>query len=398
MPNLAWYSHEICFWHDPGPGSGYVPVGPGIEPLRQFAVDPDLRRSEGLVRASGVLDRFTQVTPVPATDEELLLVHVPEHIDRIEATSALGSGDAGVYAHVNYHSARAARLAVGACVQATAAVLDGTFDRAYCLVRPPGHHAEPDRAMALCLYNNVAIAARTAQLRGAARVMVLDWDVHHGNGIQRTFYEDPEVLYVSIHQEGLFPPASGLVTETGAGPAVGTTLNVPLPAGSGHETYLAAVSRIVAPAARAFAPDLILVAAGVDAGGHDPMGRMMCTSRTFHTMASMLCDLAEELTHGKIVFAHEGGYSAWYQPMLVLGTAAAIAGLPEPQDPFLHSLEHLPGQRLRPHQNRVIEHLESRHPLLAGTGTETGTGSGESAASNGVGSGVNGAVTGGVGP
>ncbi|MFI0732432.1 class II histone deacetylase [Streptomyces sp. NPDC021225] len=363
-PDPAWYSHELCFWHDPGPGSGYVPVGPGIEPLRQFAVDPDLRRAEGLVRASGVMDRFTAVTPTPASDEDLRLVHTPEHIERVEAASAIGAGDAGVYAQVNYHSAQAARLAAGACAQATTDVLDGRFHRAYCLVRPPGHHAEPDRAMALCLYNNVAIAARAAQRHGVRRVLILDWDVHHGNGIQRVFYEDPDVLYISIHQDGLFPAASGLVMETGAGAGAGSTLNVPLPAGSGHEAYLAVVSRVVEPAARAFGPGLILVAAGVDAGGHDPMGRMMCTSRTLHAMTSMMCRLAGELTGGRIVFAHEGGYSAWYQPTLVLSTASAIAGLPAPYDPFLHSLEHLPGQRLQRHQNRVIEHLEAHHPLL----------------------------------
>ncbi|RBM11810.1 class II histone deacetylase [Streptomyces sp. PT12] len=364
-PRPAWYSHELCFWHDPGPGSGYLPVGPGIEPLRQFAVDPDLRRAEGLVRASGVMDRFEQVTPVPASDEDLLLVHVPEHLERVEAASATGAGDAGVYAHVNYHSARAARLAAGACAQATAGVLDGRFRRAYCLVRPPGHHAEPDRAMALCLFNNVAVAARVAQRKGVRRVLVVDWDVHHGNGIQRVFYEDPGVLYVSVHQDGLFPVASGRAAETGAGAGAGSTVNVPLPAGSGHGAYLAVLERVVEPAARAFRPELVLVAAGVDAGGHDPMGRMMCTSRTFHAMASAMCRLADELAGGRIVFAHEGGYSAWYQPLSVLGTASAIAGLPAPHDPFLHSLEHLPGQRLQPHQSRVIEHLLARHPLLA---------------------------------
>ncbi|SDE05584.1 class II histone deacetylase [Streptomyces prasinopilosus] len=375
-PDLAWYSHEMCFWHDPGPGSGYVPVGPGVEPLRQFAVDPDLRRAQGLVEVSGVLDRYTRVTPAPASDEDLLLVHVPEHIDRVEAASASGGGDAGVYAQVNYHSAQAARLAAGAAVQAAEQVLDGRFGRAYCLVRPPGHHAEPDRAMALCLYNNVAVAARAAQRRGARRVMILDWDVHHGNGIQRVFYDDPDVLYVSIHQDGLFPAASGLLRETGAGAGTGSTLNVPLPPGTGHDAYLAAVGRIVEPAARAFRPELILVAAGVDASGHDPMGRMLCTSRTFHAMTSALCRLADELAGGRIVFVHEGGYSAWYQPMLVLGTASAIAGLPAPQDPFLHALDHLPGQRLQRHQARVLEHLEARHPLLAGHPAAAGTGGG----------------------
>jgi len=362
--DAAWFSHELCFWHDPGAGSGHVPVGPGVEPLRQDAVDPDLRRAEGLVRLSGVLDRFTLRTPVPATDEELLLVHTPEHVERIEASSAIGAGDAGIYAPVNHHSAAAARLAVGACVQAVDDVLSGRHDRAYCVVRPPGHHAEPDRAMALCLYNNLAVAARTAQRAGAARVMIVDWDVHHGNGLQRVFWSDPDVLYVSVHQEGLFPPGAGLVTETGAGDGGGTTINVPLPAGSGHEAYLAAVERIVGPAARAFGPDLVLVAAGVDAGAHDPMGRMMATSRTFHAMTVAVCALADELCDGRIVLAHEGGYSAWYQPTLVLATACAVAGLPAPADPFLHSLEHLPGQRLRPHQERVLAFLESHLRLL----------------------------------
>ncbi|MYQ71721.1 class II histone deacetylase [Streptomyces sp. SID4934] len=371
-PRAAWYSHELCHWHDPGAGSGYLPVGPGIEPLRQFAVDPDLRRAEGLVRASGVMDHFTAVTPLPATDEELLRVHVPEHLERVEAASAAGAGDAGVYAHVNYHSAHAARLAAGACAQAATAVVEGRFDRAYCLVRPPGHHAEPDRAMALCLYNNLAVAARAAQRHGVRRVLVLDWDVHHGNGLQRVFYDDPDVLYVSLHQDGLFPAASGRVLETGTGKGTGRTLNVPLPAGSGHGAYLAALDQVVEPAARAFRPELILVAAGVDAGAHDPMGRMMCTSRTFHALSSALCRLADELAGGRIVFAHEGGYSAWYQPTLVLATAAAIAGLPAPHDPFLHALEHLPGQRLQPHQSRVLTHLRDHHPLLTGQGTPVG--------------------------
>lgn len=364
-PPVAWFSHELCFWHDPGAGSGYVPVGPGVEPLRQHAVDPDLRRAEGLVRASGVLEQFTQRTPTPATDEDLLLVHTPDHVDRVEAASAFGAGDAGVYAPVNHHSAVAARLAVGACVQAVDDVLDGRFGRAYCLVRPPGHHAEPDRAMALCLYNNLAIAARSAQRRGAGRVLIVDWDVHHGNGLQKVFWSDPDVLYVSIHQEGLFPPGAGLVTENGAGDGVGRTLNVPLPAGSGHGAYLAAIGRVVTPAARAFGPDLILVAAGVDAGGHDPMGRMMATSHTFHAMTVALCELADELAGGRIVLAHEGGYSDWYQPTLVLGTACGVAGLPAPNDPFRHSLEHLPGQQLRPHQDRVLRFLADHHPLLA---------------------------------
>lgn len=364
-PPPAWFSHELCFWHDPGAGSGHLPVGPGVEPLRQFAVDPDLRRAEGLVRLSGVLDRFTRHTPSLAPDADLLLVHTREHVDRVEATSARGGGDAGVYAPAGHHSAAAARLAVGACTGAVREVLAGRHQRAYCLVRPPGHHAEPDRAMGLCLFNNLAVATRVAQRQGARRVLVVDIDVHHGNGLQRVFWEDPDVCYVSLHQDGLFPPASGTAAETGSGAGAGTTMNVPLPAGTGHGGYVAAVESLVRPAARAFRPDLILVAAGLDAGAHDPMGRMMATSRTFHAVVGTLCDLADELCSGRIVLAHEGGYSAWYQPTLLLSVAAAVAGLPAPDDPFLHSLENLPGQRLTPHQRRVVDHLQARHPLLA---------------------------------
>lgn len=364
MSACAWYSHELCYWHDPGAGSGYLPVGPGIEPLRQFAVDPDLRRAEGHVRASGLLDCLTTVTPEPASDDDLLLVHTADHVGRIEAASSQGAGDAGAFAYVNYHSALAARLAVGACVQATEAVAAGRFERAYCLIRPPGHHAEPDRAMALCLYNNVAIAVRALQRGGIRRVLVVDLDVHHGNGIQRVFYDDEDVCYISIHQHGLFPPGSGGVAETGTGAGTGLTLNVPLPAGSGHEAYLAAMERLVEPAARAFGPEFVVVAAGLDASAYDSMGRMMCTSRTYYMLTAALCRLADELAEGRIVFANEGGYSAWYQPLLVSAVASAIAEVEAPYDPFLHSLDHLPGQALQPEQNRVLTHTEAHHPLL----------------------------------
>ncbi len=369
---FAWYSHELCYWHDAGLGAGHVPVGPDVPPLRQYGVDPDLRRTEGFLRANGVLAAFDALEPRPATDEVLELVHPARHVAHIEAVAASGGGEAGIYAGTNYHSALAARLAAGACVEAVEAVWKGLYQRAYCFVRPPGHHAEPTRAMALCLYNNLAIAARHAQRLGAQRVLILDWDVHHGNGIQQVFYEEPDVLYISIHQEGLFPPLSGQMHEMGKGAGQGGTVNVPLPAGSGHGAYLAAIESIVTPMARTFAPDIILVAAGVDAGAHDPMGRQLCTTQTFYAMTTQLCELAADLCHGKIVFAHEGGYSNWYVPHLVQATACAIAGLPLPSDPFLHGLEHLPGQRLQPYQTRRLEQVLACHPSYTTTSPPNG--------------------------
>lgn len=359
-----WFSHELCYFHDVGSGPAYLPVGPLVEPLRGFAADPDLRRAEGLVEVAGTMEHFARRTPQPATDRELLSVHTDELVQRIECLSAQGHGDAGSYAPVNYHSAQAARLAAGAAIQAAEEVMAGHGD-AYCLIRPPGHHAEPDSAMALCLYNNVALAARAAQRAGAARVMIVDWDVHYGNGISAAFADDPSVMYVSLHQSGLFPPGAGTLLETGHAGSPGTEINVPLPPGCGDGAYLAVMDRIVAPAARAFEPDVIMVGAGVDACGHDPMGRMMVTSMGFHALTERMVQLALTLCSGRILMVHEGGYSSWYQPLCVLAIANALAGLRPPYDPFLYLLGNLPGQSLQPHQERVISHLEQRHPALA---------------------------------
>lgn len=360
-PLCAWYSDERFYWHDPGLGSGYLPVGPDIQPLRDYGVDPDLRRAEGLLRRSGILDAFVSKSPRPATDAELRLVHSQSHIDRIEVLAAMGGGESGIYAPVGFHTAIAARLAVGACIQAACESFTTGPQRSYCLVRPPGHHAEPDRAMGLCIYNSLAIAARAVLQERAGRVLILDWDVHHGNGFQTIFADDPRVLLISIHQDGLFPPLMGRANEVGRGEGQGLTINIPLPAGSGHEAYLAAFEQVVIPAARSFTPTLILVAAGLDASAHDPMGRQLCSSQTFRALTLGACGLADELCAGRIVFAHEGGYSSWYLPILVRAVAAAIAGLPEQPDPFLHSLEHLPGQRLQEHQQRRIEQVLDLH-------------------------------------
>lgn len=334
-----------------------------IEPSRGYASDPDMRRAQALVEVTGVMDGFERVTAREATDEELLTVHTRELIERIEKLSSIGYGDAGSYAPVGYHSARAARLAAGAAIEA-AAVTVQEGGNAYCMVRPPGHHAESSRSMALCLYNNTALAARSAQRAGARRVAIVDWDVHYGNGISEVLADDPDALYVSLHQAGLYPPGRGTVLETGGTGAPWTEINVPLPPGSGGGAYLAAMERIVEPALRRFRPDVILVAAGVDASGHDPMGRMLLTSRSFHELTTLVKRLSHELCEGKLVLIHEGGYSAWYQPQCILATAAALLGDTAPFDPFEHSLGNVPGQELQKHQERVIIHLERHHPLV----------------------------------
>ncbi len=291
------------------------------------------------------------------------MVHSAEHIAHIEHIAACGGGEGGIYAPVGFHSTFASRLAVGATVEAAQQAMQSEARRHYCFIRPPGHHAEAERAMALCLYNNVAVGVRAAQRLGAQRVLIIDWDVHHGNGTQSIFYEDPHVLYISVHQDGLFPPMGGNMREMGHEAGYGTTINVPLPAGSGHGAYLAVMQELVVPAAEQFQPDIIFVSAGLDASAHDPMGRQLCHSYTFYKMTTLVCQLADTLCEGRLVVVHEGGYSQWYLGILVRAVAAALAGLPLPSDPFLHALKHLPGQQLQSHQEQRIKQVAKQHPF-----------------------------------
>jgi acetoin utilization deacetylase AcuC-like enzyme len=358
---VGWLTHELFSWHDAGASAGTLPVGPEIQPHGAADASSMVQRTQSLFQVSGVLRHLEVIAPQPANDEALALVHTRDHVARIECLAARGGGESGVYAPLGYHSAAAARLAVGAAVDAVRAALGGGPRRSYCLVRPAGHHAEADRAMAFCLLNSVAVAAKIARTLGAERVLIVDWDVHHGNGIQRTFEEDPSVLYVSIHQEGLFPPLTGDLRDVGAGAGRGCTINIPLPPGSGHSAYVDVMERIVAPAALKFAPDLILVAAGQDASAFDPLGRQLCTTDTYRRMTELLCEVADHCCEGRIVAVHEGGYSPWYVPFLVRAIVAELAGLPPYPDPYLHVLKELPGQRLQSHQRRRIEQVLTIH-------------------------------------
>lgn len=192
--------------------------------------------------------------------------------------------------------------------------------------------------------------------QGISRVAVIDWDVHHGNGTQQIFYENPNVLTVSIHQEGLFPPQSGGLEERGAGAGLGTSINVPLPAGSGNGAYLAAMERVVVPAVRRFEPELIVVECGFDAAMNDPLGRMIVTANGFRPLAQALVDTAAELCDDRLVMVHEGGYSPSYVPFCGLAVLETISGVrTEATDVLAEFWDVLPGQELRPWQAEAIE-------------------------------------------
>ena len=245
---------------------------------------------EGL-RTAGLLDRLQPIPPRAATAEELLLCHHPNYLriarrDVEAGQRTLTTGDTDV----TPNSWDVAVQAAGGVLNAVDAVVAGRAANAFCAVRPPGHHATPTRGMGFCLFNNVAIAARYAQRRhGLERVLIVDWDVHHGNGTQDIFYTDPSVFFFSTHQWPLYP-GTGRADETGDGPGEGTTLNFPFPAGSGRAEILGAVEEWLMPAADEFRPDLVLISAGFDSRIGDLLGRFTLTDDDFRDLTRAVLD------------------------------------------------------------------------------------------------------------
>jgi acetoin utilization deacetylase AcuC-like enzyme len=289
-----------------------------------------------------------------ADDGELRLAHAPSHLALVAEAAAHAPSriDADTYACAA--SDEIARLAVGASVDLVRAVASGRAHAGLAAVRPPGHHAEATRPMGFCLFNNVAIAARVAQRElGVGKILILDWDVHHGNGTQHSFEDDPSVLYFSTHQ---FPhyPGTGAWHELGTGRGEGATVNVPMPAACGDDEYLAVFARVLAPVARGFAPELILVSAGFDAHRDDPLASMELSERGYYGMAAGVRALADELCGGRVACVLEGGYAA---SGLREGVGALLDALcaPAVSPPAAAALE--PGSRAA----RLVERAAAVH-------------------------------------
>jgi len=348
--------HELYAWHDTGTGAWVMPAGLTVQPLAHIESAESKRRIRNLVEVSGLLDHLVQLKPRPATRDEVLRLHTREYVERIERMSAEAGGEAGEEAPFGRGSYEIALLAAGGCITAVDAVLDGKVENAYALVRPPGHHAEKDRGRGFCIFGNTALAAMHArQARGLARVAIVDWDVHHGNGTEHAFYSDPTVLTISIHQDNNYPPGSGAITDVGEGAGRGYNINVPLPAGSGVGAYVATFEQVVVPALEAFRPELILVASGLDASAMDPLASMMMTSDGYRTLTKTVLSVAREVCGGRLVACHEGGYSPAYVPYCGLAIIEELAGMRTAiEDPVLGLLAGFGGQEIQPHQQAVV--------------------------------------------
>lgn len=259
------------------------------------------------LKGAGLEQRGIRLPTRRATDDEIGRVHTRGYLTELEQTVPDASGWLDSDTYFSPGSWPATLAAAGAAVDVTLGLLDGRFDRGLALVRPPGHHAEADRAMGFCLVNNIAVAAASARAAGAARVAILDWDVHHGNGTQHMFEADPSVMYLSCHQYPFYP-GTGAATETGIGAGRGTTVNVGLPAGCGDAEYGAVFDRVMIPAIRQFAPEIILISAGFDAHLADPLAAMKLTRDGYRGMARRMVALADEVAGGRLACVLEGGY------------------------------------------------------------------------------------------
>lgn len=281
--------------------------------LNHFAGRAHPERPQRLTAIMEMLEQLhrpdlRQATAREASRAEIELCHTPDYVRQVERTAGLARYDFDPDTHTCSATHETALLAAGGVLSAVEAVMDGAAANGFALVRPPGHHALPERAMGFCFFNNVAIAASyLVKVRGLKRVLVVDWDVHHGNGTQDIFYPSREVMYVSLHQYPFYP-GTGSLKETGVGEGRGYTVNVPFPADFGDDEYSAAFDEIILPIARQFNPEFVLVSAGFDGHFRDPLGQMEITEDGFRAMTRRLKRLAAECCEGRMVAALEGGY------------------------------------------------------------------------------------------
>lgn len=339
----AFFTDERCFWHGGGNYAFTLPVGGLVQPMPAgLPENPETkRRLKNLVEVTGLARHLSVRSADPASEADLLRVHPQSYLSAFKAKSDAGGGELGLRTPFGPGGYEIAALSAGLASAALRAVLTGEVANAYALSRPPGHHCTADFPNGFCLLNNIAVAIQAARTEGRARrVAVVDWDVHHGNGTEAIFWNDPDTLTISLHQERNYPLDTGGVEATGGPEAPGSNLNLPLPPGCGHATYLHAIERVVLPALHRFRPEVIIVACGFDAAAVDPLGRMLCTAETFRLMTRQLMRAASHLCGGKLVLVHEGGYSEVYVPFCGHAVLEELSAAPvSAADPLATTLE-----------------------------------------------------------
>ena len=308
---------------------------------------------------TGTKEKLTCLPPRPASIEELKMVHAPEYISQIKSRAADGGGWLDADTVMCPKSYEVALYAAGGVLTGVEAVMKAKVDSVVALVRPPGHHAIHNRAMGFCIFNNVAIAAKYALANfNLSRVLIVDFDVHHGNGTQDTFYADSKVLYFSTH-EYPFYPGTGSINQIGSGEGEGVTVNFPMTAGWGDEEYLRAFNEVLIPVAQRFQPQLILVSAGFDPHWADSIAMMQVSVTGFAQMVAILKKLAIELCQGHLVFTLEGGYNLQVAASAVKATFDVLLDSPEIVDPLGKSSARKP-RGFEEH----IEKIKKIHHLL----------------------------------
>jgi len=301
--------------------------------------------------------RLLSLPAEAAPTEAVMAVHSREYLEGLQQACKQGPGYVDFApTYVTAASYSSALEAAGGTLKVLDAIISGKSQRGFALVRPPGHHACRARPMGFCLLNNIAMAARHAQRLGLRKVMVVDFDVHHGNGTQEIFEEDPEVLFLSTHQASIYP-GTGAIDEIGKGEGVGTVINIPLPARSGDQAMALVFDEVIRPAAERFLPDIILCSAGYDAHWNDRLAQLQFTTSGYHRLVAMLLALAQQVCQGRIALILEGGYDADALASSVLASLRALVGEPEPAD------EHGQAPFAEPDIGPLLKRVASLHGL-----------------------------------
>ena len=291
------------------------------------------QRIKQFLDGSGLTEKMLPIVARAASEDELTVYHTREYIAGIrEHTEQNGPrkgawGESEIDTPLSRGSYEAALYAAGGAMNAVGSVLQGNVRNAYALLRPPGHHAMKNRAMGFCVFGNAAVAAHYARNTfGLERIMIVDWDVHHGNGTQDAFYADPHVLFVSLHQHDWYPKLSGELEQSGSGAGAGYTVNIPLPPGTGDRGYVAAFEQLVLPIGLQYRPQLILISAGQDASWLDPLAQMMMSMNGFRRISEMMVSLAHDVCEDRLIMLQEGGYSAAYVPYCTVAAVEPLLG------------------------------------------------------------------------